>query len=150
MSVQTIKTRIITSVSALVVVLSGLMVFSPAMASAGAYDCSPVPGHASVCIDPTTGYGPVVLVYALSGVLVWSSGVTAACTTTHRIYFSKNDNVSLVIYSGIYNGVYDATAFSSGYNPCTGGSGALMSQTTMDNFRWYSNYYGTSAARTVF
>jgi hypothetical protein len=114
-----------------------------AHASAG-LDC-PNWGH-TACVDTTSAYGPVLLVFNSSGTLVWSSGVPNTSVCTVGTAQTRNyDTATHVIY-GAGTAVVANIEVAGGMPSCgsTVQAAINLNQEQMDYFRWYSNSNGVT------
>jgi len=131
--------------------LASLLVVSPSVVSADPTSCYGAYGQATVCIDPTTGFGPLVYVYDANGYQIFATGVNYACTQGNWYITPKTyDSYGFVDYGA--GSSYYAYFTSGGYNGCnaTAIKGmAAVTQTQMNNIRWYSNSVNAQAVITV-
>lgn len=130
------------------VVLSSLLMFNQ-KANAADTNCSPISGYSSICLDPTTGYGPVVYVYNSAGSIIYATGVVNICVTNTGVASPKNTDAGYYVAYG--NGSGNVFLHVSNVTAClTGMIGtATMTQTQMDYVRWYSNSVNTQRAKVV-
>ncbi len=134
--------------------LASLVVSSPSTASAYTiYDCYGAYAQATVCIDPTTGYGPLVYVFDANGTAIYITGVEAACTQGNWYVAPKAHDY------GNHVAFFDGSNFGSisvlpyHYYGCTSGNvrgEADVTQTQMDYIRWYANSVNAQALITVY
>lgn len=131
---------------------------SPCSTAPVFYDCSPVPGKATICIDPTTGYGPVVLIYNTAGKVVWSSGVTSACVTYSNTFVQKiGDYTNDIGYGNdpvVGRAIFWGAEGSSlnlipGCNNINVTAQAIMPQATYNALRWVANSNGVNVAKAA-
>jgi hypothetical protein len=113
--------------------------------------CTGVANQATVCLDPTTGYGvPVIFVFSSSNssTAVWTSTITSACSQGTYTKSPKADgdvavnygpSTAHIVFTSTTQGTCSGTNLGWGY----------MSQSTLDAFRWVSNYYGTNTGKVV-
>lgn len=146
---QRFKLRAASLMALIVAVASPLLATTPVSAWSS---CSGYVGYGTVCVDPTTGYGPVVYIYNSSGTLVWTSGVNSIDVKGTVLVSPKVvDQGDFVRYGwdGYYVNFSVGPAWPGGNYGHDSISLTMMNQSTMDSFRWVSNYYNTQVARTV-
>ena len=131
--------------------MSAAAFFAPAASAASS--CYPVKGISGVCLDNTTGFGPVVFVFNAQGQTVLARGVNATCGRLRGTAFSRTDFPDGTRYEfGTYgrNGV----RFIVGGNSigCSGEANfaaAVITQETMNLLRWYGNSNNVQRAQVV-
>ncbi len=139
--------KLLVSVFAVIVGLLTLGAAAPAHAGS----CSAVSGQPTVCVDPTTGVGPVVNVYGTSGAYITSlPSPVAVCTTgtiTPRQFFDNNPGSTTGV--GWNNGSNSLNVKTAGSTSCVAGANvATVSYAQWDTLRWYIAAYDIQQART--
>ena len=119
------------------------------------YDCAGSPNLNLICVDPTTGYGPVLWMCNLTN-CSWSTGITAAATATFGDFdetdFPNNyawyaDSVSRFYYGPFSIGV---PGYITQDGTCNVNCGyATMSQSVFNQVTWIINSSGIYYIRFV-
>ena len=142
---------LVRSLVALGLVVAGAAFFAPAASAASS--CSPVQGVSSVCLDNTTGYGPVVFVFNAQGQTVLARGVNDTCGSLRGTAYVRSDFPDGTRYEfGRYGGG-NGVRFIVGGNSisCSGRNfaAAVTTQETMNLLRWYGNSNNVQRVQVV-
>jgi hypothetical protein len=121
------------------------------------YDCYGAYAQATVCIDPTTGFGPLVYVFDANGTAIYITGVEAACTKGNYYMTPKTVDHGSYVNFGYGNTspgyVASIGVFPHYYTGCAAINSmgqADVTQTQMDYIRWYANSVNAQALITVY
>ena len=132
--------------------LACLVIYSPTSVSAySTSSCYGAYAQATVCIDPTTGYGPLVYVYDANGYAIYITGVNYACTTGNYYITPKTQDTGTYVYYGAQTANQAALSNSNFYTGCPSPIRGVVqaTNTQLNNIRWYSNSVNAQAVITV-
>ena len=147
------KARTAISAVATAALASAAVVATAPTAAAADGSCHPRSGVASICVDRTTGYGPVVFVFDRAGRTVLARGLNATCGRLLGSAWGRTDYPEGNRYE-FGRSVGNSYRFVVGgnrigcSNEATFGA-AVVTQETMDLLRWYGNANNVQVMRVV-